>query len=64
VVVDIGFAKLSTGRQLYNKTCDFFNIHEVERTRKNVIANLQSKSFPVEQLSAAAAAANGGGSGV
>jgi len=25
VVVDIGFAKLSTGRQLYNKTCDIFN---------------------------------------
>ena len=25
VVVDIGFAKLNTGRQLYNKTCDFFN---------------------------------------
>ena len=38
-------------------------IHEVERTRKNIIANLQSKSFPVEKLSAAAAA-NGGGSGV
>jgi len=25
VVVDIGFAKWSTGSQLYNKTCDFFN---------------------------------------
>jgi len=23
--VDVGFAKLSTGRQLYNRTCDFFN---------------------------------------
>ena len=28
-------------------------IHEAERTRKNVTANLQSKSFPVEKLSAA-----------
>ena len=55
VVVDIGFAKLSTGRQLYNKTWFLQYIHEVERTQKNVTANLQSKSFPVEKLSAAAA---------
>jgi len=30
-------------------------MHEVERTWKNVIANLQSKLFPVEKLSAVAA---------
>jgi len=51
VVMDIGFAKLSTGRQLYNKTGFLQYIHEPERTWKIVGPNcnpshFQSKSYP------------------
>jgi len=53
---------LSKGRQLYNKICDFFNTF-MNYVNENGRTKLQSKSFPVEKLSAAAAA-NGGDSGV